>query len=300
MKSPILLVMAAGMGSRFGGLKQMAPIGKNGETILEFSIHDAICAGFEKVVFIIKPEMKDDFHNIIGRKVKDQIQVEYAFQELDNIPPGFQIPEDRVKPWGTGHAVLCAREYVDGPFAVINADDFYGRQAFHYLSTFLKKQKDDHLLRFCMISFFLENTLTENGHVARGICEVEKGLLKNIVERTHIETHEDKIQYTEDGGASWETLTPDTPVSMNLWGFSPAFMKILEDGFPSKLKEILMENPIKGEYFLPSVVNDLLKEGRATVNVITSPSKWYGVTYREDLPNVTAAIQDLQNQGFYP
>ncbi|MGI6751730.1 MAG: nucleotidyltransferase family protein [Anaerovoracaceae bacterium] len=299
MNKPILLVMAAGMGSRFGGLKQMVPIGKNRETILEFSIHDAICAGFGKVVFIIKPEMEIDFRRLIGKKAEERIQVEYAFQELSKIPKGFKIPEERIKPWGTGHAVLCAKEYVDRPFAVINADDFYGREAFNLLSHFLKNQKDDNLYRFCMISFLLENTLTENGHVARGICQIEDSFLKNITERTHIEKREGRIQYTEDGGESWKTLPPDTPVSMNLWGFSPAFMNELEAGFPQKLREILSQNPIKGEYFLPSLVNDLLRDGRATVKVISSPSKWYGVTYKEDLPNVTAALQDLQNRGFY-
>lgn len=300
MKDPTLVVMAAGIGSRFGGLKQMAPVGKSGEPIIEFSLYDAISAGFRKVVFIIKPELEEDFRRLIGGKVKDKIQVEYAFQGIDKLPPGFMAPDGRTKPWGTGHAALCSKDFVNGPFAVINADDFYGREGFQVLADFLKEQKDDHLHRFCMVGFRIENTLTENGHVARGVCQMDGKFLKQVVERVHIEHRAEGIQYTEDNGDTWSTIPEGTLVSMNLWGFSPAFLDALEAYFPARLEEILRDNPLKGEYFLPLVVNNLLEEGKATVEVLQSPAKWYGITYREDMETVTSAIRAMQDQGIYP
>lgn len=300
MKQPILVVMAAGMGSRFGGLKQMTPVGKSGEAILEFSLYDAVKAGFRKVVFIIKKEIEADFKAAVGEKVAGILQTEYAFQETDKLPEGYSVPEGRKKPWGTGHAVLCAKPFIDQPFAVINADDYYGRDAFQVIYNALAKQQDDEKYRFCMVAYQIENTLTENGHVARGVCHMNGKYLDTVQERTHIQRRNGAIRFTEDDGASWETIPEGTPVSMNLWGFSPAFLDELEAGFPAFLDKALAENPLKGEYFLPGRVNDLLKENRATVEVLRSSAKWYGVTYREDLEGVAAALQGMQEDGIYP
>ena len=210
------------------------------------------------------------------------------------------MPEGRKKPWGTGHAVLCAKPFIDQPFAVINADDYYGRDAFQVIYNALAKQQDDEKYRFCMVAYQIENTLTENGHVARGVCHMNGKYLDTVQERTHIQRRNGAIRFTEDDGASWETIPEGTPVSMNLWGFSPAFLDELEAGFPAFLDKALAENPLKGEYFLPGRVNDLLKENRATVEVLRSSAKWYGVTYREDLEGVAAALQGMQEDGIYP
>ena len=300
MQQPTLVIMAAGIGSRFGGLKQLAPVGKNEEPIIHFSLYDAIDAGFQKVVFIIKQEIDADFRRLIGDKVKDRIHVEYVYQTLDKIPAGYVIPEERAKPWGTAHAILCAREYIDGPFAVINADDYYGKDAFHVIYQELLSQADDSLYRFSMVGYLIENTLTENGHVARGVCRSENDFLTNVEERLRIEKHDGRIEYTEDDGASWKGIAEGTLVSMNLWGFTAGFFTELERRFPAFLEEALKENPLKGEFLLPRVVNDLLLEKRATVKVLRSKDKWYGVTYKEDLEAVKTAIQALQNSGLYP
>ncbi|NLT47672.1 MAG: NTP transferase domain-containing protein [Clostridiales bacterium] len=300
MQKPALVIMAAGIGSRFGGLKQLAPVGKNGEPILKFSLYDAIEAGFEKVVFIIKKEIDADFRALIGDTVSRHMKVEYAYQEIDKLPPGFSIPEGRVKPWGTGHAVLCAKDVLDGPFAVINADDYYGKDAFRVIYDHLLTQQDDELYRFSMVGYLIENTLTENGHVARGVCQTDKGFLTSVDERLRIEKHGDLIEYTEDDGKTWTGLKPGTIVSMNLWGFSVSLLDELEKRFPAFLDLTLKENPLKGEYLLPRIVNDLLKEGRASVKVLHSQDKWYGVTYKEDLPVVASAIQDMEDRGLYP
>lgn len=297
---PVLVIMAAGIGSRFGGLKQLAPVGKNGEPIIEFSLYDAINAGFEKVVFIIKNEIDAEFRKLIGNKAESKILTEYVHQELDRLPEGYSVPKDRIKPWGTSHAVLCAKDVIDGPFAVINADDYYGRDAFSVIYKYLQKQQDDNLYRFCMVGYNIENTLTENGHVARGVCSTKDGYLESIDERLRVEKHGDRIEYTEDEGKTWNKIDAGTTVSMNLWGFSKGFLSELEKRFPAFLDTTLQENPIKGEFLLPRSVGDLLKEKKATVKVLNSKDQWYGVTYKEDLEPVASAIQNMQNQGLYP
>ena len=279
MKKPVLVVMAAGMGSRYGGLKQIDPVDKEGHIIMDFSIYDAVQAGFRKVVFIIKKENEADFRSAIGDRLSNQLEVSYVFQDLHNIPEGYEVPEGRVKPWGTGHAVLSCINEIDGPFVVINADDYYGSHAFKMAYDFL----------------------TENGHVARGVCVTdEEGHLLKINERTHIEKHDGGTAYTEDDGKTWTMLPEGSTVSMNMWGFSASILKELKDRFPKFLDENLKVNPLKCEYFLPFVVDELLGEKRATVKVLKSMDKWYGVTYKEDKPVVVAAIQNLKDGGLYP
>lgn len=301
MKKPVLVIMAAGMGSRYGGLKQIDPIDAQGHIIMDFSIFDAKRAGFEKVVFIIKKENEADFKEAIGKRMESVMDVEYVFQDLHNIPEGFEVPEGRVKPWGTAHAILSAIDVVDGPFAVINADDYYGRDAFQKIFDFLSTHEDDDKYRYTMVGYRLENTLTENGHVARGVCTLdEKNHLVKVVERTRIEKKGDCAAFTEDDGATWEELPMDSIVSMNMWGFSASFLQEIKKGFAAFLEEGLRKNPLKCEYFLPSVVSKLLAEDRATVSVLTSKDKWYGVTYKEDKAVVMAAIQSMKDNGVYP
>ena len=260
MKKPILVVMAAGMGSRYGGLKQIDPVGKNGEIIMDFSVFDAVQAGFSKVIFIIKEQLFEDFKEVIGDRVSKYVQVEYVFQKLDDLPEGFTVPEGREKPWGTGHAVLAARDHIDAPFVVINADDFYGGEAFKKIGAFLRNVKEDgEKAHWAMVGYHLKNTLTENGHVARGVCVEKDGVLDTIVERTHIEKREDGPAYTEDDGATWHALDEDTTVSMNLWGFTPDFVDALKKDFVSFLENDVPKNPLKAEYFLPFVVNDQIR-----------------------------------------
>ena len=297
---PALVIMAAGIGSRFGGLKQLAPVGKNGEPIIKFSLYDAMEAGFKKVVFIIKKEIDADFRTLIGDPVSRHMEIEYVYQELDKLPPGFAIPEGRVKPWGTGHAVLCAKDVLDGPFAVINADDYYGKDAFRVIYNRLLTQRDDELYRFSMVGYLIENTLTEHGSVTRGVCQTDGGFLTAIDERLRIEKHGNLIEYTEDDGKTWTKIEPGTIVSMNLWGFTQGILSELETGFPAFLRHALKENPLKGEYLLPRIVNDLVRDNKATVEVLHSKDKWYGITYKEDLPAVAAAIQAMQEEGKYP
>lgn len=301
MKKPVLVIMAAGMGSRYGGLKQIDPIDGQGHIIMDFSIFDAKRAGFEKVIFIIKKENEADFKEAIGKRMEEVMDVEYVFQDLHNIPEGFEVPEGRVKPWGTAHAILSCIDVVDGPFAVINADDYYGRDAFQKIFDFLSTHEDDEKYRYTMVGYQLENTLTENGHVARGICTVDdNGYLVKVVERTRIERKDDGAAYTEDDGNTWTSLSTDSIVSMNMWGFSESFLQEIKNGFAAFLKEGLKSNPLKCEYFLPSVVSSLLAENRATVSVLTSKDKWYGVTYKEDKAVVVAAIQGMKDNGVYP
>ena len=302
MKKPVLVVMAAGMGSRYGGLMQIDPIDKEGHIIMDFSIYDAVRAGFEKVVFIIKRENEEAFREAIGDRLSKQIEVAYVFQELTNIPEGYSVPEGRVKPWGTGHAVLSCIDEIDGPFAVINADDYYGVHAFKMAYDFLtSEEKDEDVYHYMMVGYRLENTLTENGHVARGVCVTdEEGHLQKIHERTHIERHEGNVAYTEDEGKTWTALPQDSTVSMNMWGFSESILKELKARFPKFLEENLPVNPMKCEYFLPFVVDELLGENKATVKVLKSMDKWYGVTYKEDKPVVVAAIQRMKDEGLYP
>lgn len=301
MKKPILIIMAAGMGSRYGGLKQIDPISDQGEIILDFSLYDAHMAGFEKAVFIIKKENEADFRALIDEKAGKHMEVEYAFQQLDDIPAGYTVPEGRVKPWGTCHAVLSARHLIEGPFAVINADDYYGPGAFASIYDYLEQAQDDEKYRYCMVGYQLENTLTENGHVARGICQVsDKGYLEDIVERTKIMRRGGAAAYTEDDGENWHELAEGTTVSMNFWGFTLSFVREMEARFPAFLDKALAENPLKGEYFLPGVVDQLIKEQKASVRVLTSHDKWYGVTYKEDKESVVDALQSMKDKGLYP
>lgn len=300
MNKPTLIVMAAGMGSRYGGLKQMDPVGTNGELIIDFSIHDAINAGFEKIIFVIKKEMEKDFQELLDRRPGREAEFAFAFQDLKDLPEGFSVPEDRVKPWGTCHAVMSCRGLIDGPFAVINADDFYGSRAFQEMYNFLTTAKDDEKYRYCMIGYDLENTLTENGHVARGVCQTTAdNFLEEIVERTKIMRRNGEIQYTEDE-KEWITVSPGTSVSMNFWGFTRSFMDEMQKMFPDVLSKILAENPLKGEFFLPLAVDKLLKDGKATVKVLRSHDKWYGVTYQEDKQGVVEALKKMKEKGDYP
>ncbi len=299
-KEPILLIMAAGMGSRYGGLKQMDPVGPNGETILDYSVFDARRAGFRRVIFLIKHAIEEDFRRIVGDRLSRYMEVRYAFQELDRLPDGYTVPQGRVKPFGTGHAVLCCKDLIDAPFAVINADDYYGPRAFQTAYDALKSLSDDEKQRFLMVAYQLSNTLTENGYVARGVCEVsEAGELNTIVERTHIISSCDGPLYTEDG-KTYRLLPSDAPVSMNMWGFTPSLLTELESRFPAFLDRTFRENPLKGEYFLPFVVNELLEEGKASVRVLRSEDRWWGVTYQADKPQVKAALQKLAEDGLYP
>ena len=302
MEQPVLVVMAAGMGSRYGGLKQIDPVDKEGHIIMDFSVYDAVKAGFKKVIFIIKKENEADFKAAIGDRLSKHLDVTYVFQDLKNLPEGYEVPEGRVKPWGTGHAVLSCIDEINGPFAVINADDYYGANAFRMAYDFLTQNQDeDGIYRYMMVGYKLENTLTENGHVARGVCVTdEEGHLQKIHERTHIERHEGSVAYTEDEGKTWTALPQDSTVSMNMWGFSESIMKELKARFPKFLEENLPVNPMKCEYFLPFVVDELLGENKATVKVLKSMDKWYGVTYKEDKPVVVAAIQRMKDEGLYP
>ena len=301
MNKPVLVIMAVGMGSRYGGMKQIDPVDDQGHIIMDFSIYDAKEAGFEKVVFIIKEENLEDFKQVIGNRVAEKMEVAYVFQKLENLPEGFEVPEGRVKPWGTGHAVLSAIDVIDGPFAVINADDYYGRQAFKEIYDFLSTHEDDDKYRYTMVGYVLENTLTDNGHVARGVCVTdENGYLTGINERTHIEKRDGGAAYTEDDGKTWAELPMDAVVSMNMWGFSRSLLDELKAEFPAFLKENIPVNPLKCEYFLPTVVNNLIDQERATVTVLKSLDRWFGVTYKEDKPVVVAAIRKMEEDGKYP
>jgi len=300
-KKPVLVIMAAGMGSRYGGLKQIDPVDAHGNKIIDFSIYDAVEAGFEKVVFIIKKAIEKEFKEHIGDRMAAHVKVEYVYQELFKLPDGSEVPDGRVKPWGTGHAILCCEEVIDGPFAVINADDYYGKSAFQSVFNFLSQVQDGNKYQFSMVGYKLYNTLTENGHVARGVCTVsEHGLLTDICERTRIEKHGEKAEFTEDDGATWTGLSEDTLVSMNLWGFTRSILTELKERFPVFLNKELKENPLKCEYFLPFVVDELLKEEKAEVTVLKSTDRWYGVTYQEDKKTVVDAIAGFKAAGLYP
>jgi len=293
-QEPILVVMAAGMGSRFGGLKQIASVDEEGHIIIDFSLFDAYQAGFRKVVFIIKEEIAKEFDECIGNRMKKYFDVQYAFQSISDLPDGFSVPEGRTKPWGTGHAIISARKAVDGPFAVINADDYYGPNAFQSIYDFLSNSENDD--DYAMVGYRLRNTVTEHGSVARGVCDVEDGLLKNITERTKIFKDGNDARFTEDG-EYYLPLSGDTIVSMNLWGFSAKLMNELQRRFPAFLKENLPANPLKCEYFLPTVVNQQLEEASVRVTVLPCEDTWYGVTYKEDLASVKEAICTLKKQG---
>lgn len=298
---PTLIVMAAGMGSRYGGLKQIDPITDSGEVILDFSLYDAMMAGFEKAVLIIRKEHEEIFRNHLDNRAGKHIEIKYAFQDIKDLPEGYQAPEGREKPWGTCHAVMSARDLVDGPFAVINADDYYGPDAFHTLYEYLCKTQDENVYNFAMVGYELGKTLSESGHVARGVCTVdEDGYLSDIVERTKIMARPEGICFTEDDEKTWEPLEDKTVVSMNFWGFTNSMMKEIVDGFPVFLDKAIKENPLKGEYFLPSAVEALIKGGKARAKVLRSADKWYGMTYKEDKEQVKISLQRMKDAGLYP
>ena len=302
-KKPVLVVMAAGMGSRYGGLKQIDPVGICGEAILDFSLFDAYEAGFETAVIIIKEAIKADFMELVGKRLeKCPMEIRYAYQELDKLPEGYTVPEGRTKPWGTSHAILCAKNEIDGaPFAVVNADDYYGKDAYKVIYNFLANNEEGDKYSFCMVGYELGKTVTDNGSVARGVCVTDENEnLVTVTERTKIEKYEGGIHFTEDDGATWTELPDDTTVSMNLWGFTEGFINEAEATFPAFLDAVLGKNPGKAEFFLPSTVSKLLDEGRATVKVLHSADKWYGVTYAADKPVVVAALKEMTDAGKYP
>ena len=301
-KKPVLVVMAAGMGSRYGGLKQIDPVGSQGEAILDFSLYDAYEAGFETAVIIIKEAIKEDFMEMVGKRLeKCPMEIRYAYQELDKLPAGYSVPADRVKPWGTSQCLLCAKEVIDeAPFAVINADDYYGKDAFKVIYDYLCNAKEGGVLDCCMVGYLLHNTVTEHGSVARGVCQADAhGYLAKIDERTRIEKKENGIHFTEDG-ETWEFLEDNTIVSMNMWGLMPGFLDMVATQFPDFLENQVPANPLKAEFLLPRSVDALLKEGKLTVKVLTSADKWYGVTYAADKPVVVAALAELTASGKYP
>ena len=297
MKKPTLVIMAAGMGSRFGGLKQIAPVDDQGHIIIDFSLLDAYRAGFRDLVFIIKPELEESFREAIVDRMEKYFNITFVHQTIDKLPEGYSVPADRVKPWGTGHAILCCKDVLDGPFAVINADDFYGPTAFSAIYDYLANNEDES--RYAMIGYRVRNTVTENGSVARGVCEVKDGLLTGVTERTKIFKNGNDAKFTEDDGKTFTDLPGDTIVSMNLWGFTAKMIRELDERFPAFLDNAIVTNPLKGEYFLPSVVNDQLVAGTATVRVLPCEETWYGVTYREDLDSVKAAIAGMKAKGIY-
>ena len=297
MKKPVLVIMAAGMGSRFGGLKQIAPVDDQGHIIIDFSLLDAYRAGFRDLVFIIKPELEESFREVIVNRMEKYFNITFVHQTIDKLPEGYSVPAGREKPWGTGHAILCCKDVLDGPFAVINADDFYGPTAFSAIYDYLANNEDES--RYAMIGYRVRNTVTENGSVARGVCEVENGLLTGVTERTKIFKNGNDAKFTEDDGKTFTDLPGDTIVSMNLWGFTAKMIRELDERFAAFLDNAIATNPLKGEYFLPSVVNDQLVAGTATVRVLPCEETWYGVTYREDLDSVKAAIDGMKKKGIY-
>ncbi len=302
MQQPTLIVMAAGMGSRYGGLKQIDRITDTGETIMDFSLYDAMMAGFNRVVFVIKEENQDVFKELIEDRAGKHMEVAYAFQKIQDLPPGYEVPQGREKPWGTAHAIYACRHLVKGPFAVINADDYYGPNGFQLMYDFLAREEaGDH---FAMISYRLRNTITEHGHVSRGVCTVKEDKpneLEHIVERTKIMYRQGKICYAQDEGEErWVALDPDTRVSMNFFGYTQKMMKELEERFPAFLEEQAKENPLKSEYMIPQVTGGLLERGEATVTLLDSQDCWYGVTYKEDRDKVASSLQALKDKGLYP
>lgn len=301
MKKPVLVILAAGMGSRYGGLKQMDPVDEQGHKIIDFSIYDAKRAGFEEVVFIIKREMEQDFRECVGDPISRHMTVKYVFQELINVPKNFTIPEGRVKPWGTTHAVLCCKDVIDGPFMVINADDYYGKNGYKVMYEFLTNNGDDEKCRYAMVGYELGKTLTDKGSVTRGICKRDaEGFLTNIVEQKMIVKTEDGAAYSEDEGKTFIPVAVDAPVSMNMWGFGKSVMPLFEKAINRFFTEDVAKNPMKAECLIPTEVDVLLKEDVATVKVLTSSDQWFGVTYKEDKPFVVESIKKLKDAGEYP
>lgn len=294
---PTLVIMAAGMGSRFGGLKQMTPVDEEGHFIIDFSLYDAYQAGFRRVAFIIKREIEQTFRETIGARMEKWFHVDYVYQELDRLPDGFAVPEGRKKPWGTAHAVACCRGVVEGPFAVINSDDFYGRGAYEEIYRFLTEHETPH--HYAMLGYQLRNTVTEFGSVARGVCHVQDGMLLDITERTKIFKRGQDAAYTEDG-ETFVPLSGDTQVSMNFWGFTPEILDEIWNAFPAFLAENLPVNPEKCEFYLPTFVGSRLAEKKVSVRVLPCMETWHGVTYKEDLDSVKSAIGALKREGTYP
>ncbi len=301
MKNTALVIMAAGIGSRFGGgIKQLEPVGPNGEIIMDYSIHDAMEAGFNKVIFIIRRDLEKDFKEIIGHRIEKLLPVEYAYQELEDLPAGYEVTPGRTKPWGTGQAVLSVKGMVDGPFLVINADDYYGREGFRRIHDYMAEHMDSQseIYDICMGGFVLSNTLSDNGTVTRGVCQVdENGYLTNVTETYNIQMKEDGLHATDESGAP-VTISPSQPVSMNMWGLPASFVQELEKGFPVFLDN-LKEGDIKSEYLLPKIIDNLVQNKKARVTVLDTPDKWFGVTYREDKQAVTDAIRGLIQSGVY-
>ena len=298
-KEPVLVVMAAGMGSRYGGLKQIDPVGSQGEAILDYSLYDAYRAGFRTAVIIIKEAIKKDFMETVGKRLQNcPLEIRYAYQELNMLPDGYTVPDGRTKPWGTTHAVLCAAEAIDGaPFVVLNADDYYGPNSFRVAFEALKNNTESD--RCFMIGYEVGKTVSDHGSVTRGICQMDShGYLKEIVECKNVEKYEGRIRIPYEGG--WMALDKETPVSMNMWGYTPAFLKEIEARFPAFLTNDVPKNPAKAEFFLPRTVSELLEEGKATVKVLRSDDKWYGVTYAADKPQVVAALKEMTEKGMYP
>lgn len=295
---PVLVVMAAGIGSRYGGLKQIDPIGPNGESIMDYSIYDAAKTGFTKVVFIIRHDIESEFKNVIGSKYRNVIPVEYVFQEINSLPSGYSCPVERKKPWGTGHAILMVKDIIKEPFAVINADDFYGRKAFELIFNYLSNSKDGKYLDYSMVGFLLKNTLSEHGYVSRGVCKCDdSGVLEDIVELVHIERDDGRAKYLRDNG-TYGKLTGDEIVSMNMWGFTPSIFVYLEKMFARFLENNI--NEAKAEFYIPSVIDFLIKNGTAKVKVLNSLEQWIGITYKEDTPNVIRMVKEFIEKGLYP
>lgn len=300
MKEPILVILAAGMGSRYGGLKQMDPVGPSGEAIIDYSVFDAKRAGFKRVIFIIKHEIEADFKRIVGARIEKHMEVTYAYQQLDMLPEGYAIPDGRTKPWGTGHAVLCCQQIIDAPFLAINADDYYGVEAFQIAYERLCTMQDENKADYFMVGYALKNTLTENGYVSRGICATDQQWhLTQVIERTHIISTCDGPMYTEDN-ETYHRLPADVPVSMNMFGFTPSILREMQATFPAFLDKAMAENPLKAEYYLPGVVNGMLEKGTATVALLSCPSRWYGVTYQADKAQVKAAMARMGEEELYP
>lgn len=301
---PTLVILAAGMGSRYGGLKQIDPIDDQGHKIIDFSIYDAKRAGFGKVVFIIKKEHEADFRSCVGDAISKHMEVDYVFQDLSEVPGSFQIPEGRVKPWGTTHALLCCKEAVKEPFAVINADDYYGKNAYVTLAGFLgeyEKREDKEKPIYAMVGYQLKNTLTDKGSVARGLCMTdEENNLTEIVERTKIVKTKTGAAYTEDEGVSYTEVSVDTLVSMNMWAFYPDIFPLMEEAMGRFFEEKVEQNPLKAECLIPTEIGGLLEKNKACVKVLSSTDRWFGVTYQEDKPMVKASIQELKDDGLYP
>jgi hypothetical protein len=293
---PTLFILAAGMGSRYGGLKQIDGLGPNGETIMDYSVFDALRAGFGKIVFVIRKDFEQDFRNVVLSKYEDKVPCEICFQSLDKVPEGYTYNPERTKPWGTNHAVLMGKDLIHEPFAVINADDFYGKESFQVLADFLT-QTQDKKGEYCMVGYHVANTLSENGSVSRGVCSTDdNGYLTDVVERTHIEQIGANVVYTEDGVDT--IIAPNTPVSMNMWGFTPEYFEYAQEAFKEFLTNYGQE--LKKEFYIPTLVNDMIVAGKATCKVLDTPAKWFGVTYAEDRPQVVMKLNDLIKKGVYP